>query len=47
MKINRAALSMIGVKSADIIMGKHVTEVISGPLNNHLFNCFKEMVESK
>ena len=46
-KINRAALSMIGVKSADIIMGKHVTEVISGPLNNHLFNCFKEMVESK
>lgn len=46
-KVNRSALSMIGVKSADVVLGKHVTEVISGPLNNHLFNCFKEMVETK
>ena len=38
---------MIGVKSADIVVGKHITEVIFAPLNNHLFNCFKEMVESK
>ena len=46
-KANRSAIRIIGVKTEESIVGKHVTEVINGPLNNHLFNCFKEMIETK
>jgi PAS domain S-box-containing protein len=46
-KANRAATKIIGVKTEESILGKHITEVITGPHNNHLFNCFKDMVESK
>jgi hypothetical protein len=46
-KANRSAVRIIGVKTEESIVGKHVTEVINGPLNNHLFNCFKDMIETK
>ena len=45
-KVNRSALSMLGLRTQDQVLGKHVTEVITSA-NNHLFAVFKELVESK
>ena len=46
-KANRAALRIMGYRSLDQAVGKQITEVITSPLNNHLYLVFKEMIESK
>lgn len=45
-KLNRPAIQMLGLRTTEQVLGKHVAEVIS-PSNGHLFNIYKEMIESK
>jgi len=46
-KINKAAIEIMGMRSADAALGKHVSEVLVPPHNNHLFEVVKEMLEAK
>ena len=40
-KVNKSAEIMMGGQTSDIMIGKHITEVL-GPRNGHLFQTFKE-----
>lgn len=46
-KVNRAALQMLGYKAADQLVGRHISEVIRCPLNGHIMQAFAQLIESK
>lgn len=46
-KINKAAINIMGLRAADTAVGKHISEVLVPPHNNHLFEIVKEMLEGK